>query len=251
MENRWTAVELAAVQRAYRRYSRHYDRLFGRVFDAGRRRAVAHASTPPRTRILEVGVGTGLSLPYYPPTCRVVGVDVSADMLEIARRRAADERLGHVEALLQMDAENLDIPDASFDAVVAMYVATVVPDPGRLLAEMARVCVPGGELLLVSHFASEHPVLRAAESAFSPLASVLGFRPSLPLEAVPEPAGVERVAVEPVNALGFCKVVRYRRTATTRVSSASPLDSRAGARRNGAARLAHDGAPDAALAPRS
>lgn len=203
---------MIAVQRAYRRYARHYDRLFGRVFEEGRRRAVDVASRPPRTRILEVGVGTGLSLPYYPASCRVVGVDVSAEMLAVARRRAAAGGLAHVEALLQMDAEALDLPDASFDAVVAMYVATVVPDPGRLLAEMARVCAPGGELLVVSHFASEHPVLRAAESVFAPLSSVLGFRPALPLEDVPEPAGVERLAVEPVNALGFCKVVRYRRT---------------------------------------
>jgi phosphatidylethanolamine/phosphatidyl-N-methylethanolamine N-methyltransferase len=206
-------VDLASVQRAYKRYARHYDLLWGSIFDAGRRLSVRCVSGGGGRRILEVGVGTGLSLRYYPRDCRVVGVDVSRDMLEVARARAASERLHHVEALLEMDAEQLDVPDASFDAVVAMYVATVVPDPARLLSEMCRVCVPGGDLVLVSHFAPERGPMRAVESALSPFSRVLGFRTAFTLDALRVPREVERVAVHPVNFLGFSKVVHYRRTA--------------------------------------
>lgn len=206
-------MDLDSVQRAYRRYAPHYDRLFGRVFAAGRREAVRVAGAGAARRVLEVGVGTGLSLPLYPATCRVVGVDVSADMLAVARRRSAALGLRHVEALLEMNAEALELPDASFDAVVAMYVATVVPDPGRLLAEMARVCAPGGDLVLVSHFSSERPVLRALENALSPVSRFVGFRTGLPLDAVPQPAGVRRVAVRRINPLGLWRIVHLRRVA--------------------------------------
>jgi phosphatidylethanolamine/phosphatidyl-N-methylethanolamine N-methyltransferase len=206
-------VDLAAVQRVYQRYAPHYDRLYGALFESGRRRTVRYAARSGGRRILEVGVGTGLSLPYYPEGTRVVGVDVCPEMLAVARRRALVERLSTVEALLEMNAEELALPDASFDAVVAMYVATVVPDPARLLAEMARVCVPGGDVIVVNHFSSDHPLVRVAERALAPLAAVLGFHTAFPLDALSEPDGVERVSVEPVNALGLWKIVQYRRTA--------------------------------------
>ncbi len=204
-------VNLPSVQRVYEWYAPFYDRLFGALFDAGRRRAVDYAVGSGRRRILEVGVGTGLSLPYYPPGCRVVGIDVCGAMLDVARRRADDEKLATVEALLEMDAEQLAFPDGSFDAIVAMYVATVVPHPARLLAEMARVCVPGGPVIIVNHFESDQPLMRFAERALTPLSSVVGFRTAYPLQSLPAPPELERVSVERVNALGLWKIVRYRR----------------------------------------
>jgi phosphatidylethanolamine/phosphatidyl-N-methylethanolamine N-methyltransferase len=209
-------VDLQAVQRAYQRYAPHYDRMFGLLFDAGRRRAVRYATRSGGGRILEVGVGTGLSLPLYPKGSRVVGIDLCPEMLEVARRRARDEHLSTVEALLEMDAEHLSFPDASFDAVVAMYVATVAPNPARVLSEMARVCVPGGPVIVVNHFASEHPLLRMAERALTPLSKLVGFRTALPLDALPQPDGLERLVVEPVNALGLWKIVQYRRRGAAR-----------------------------------
>jgi phosphatidylethanolamine/phosphatidyl-N-methylethanolamine N-methyltransferase len=115
-----------------------------------------------------------------------------------------------------MDAEHLSFPDASFDAVVAMYVATVAPNPARVLSEMARVCVPGGPVIVVNHFASQHPLLRAAERALTPLSKLVGFRTALPLEALPQPEALERLLVEPVNALGLWKIVHYRRRAVAK-----------------------------------
>lgn len=215
-------VNLPTVQRVYERYAPHYDRLFGALFDAGRRRAVEHAVGSGGRRILEVGVGTGLSLPYYPADCRVVGIDVCHAMLAVARERAASDRLQTVEALLEMDAEQLAFADGSFDAIVAMYVATVVPNPARLFAEMARVCAPGGSVIIVNHFASDNPLMRFAERAVAPLSSFVGFRTAYPLESLPAPADMERLSVERVNALGLWKIVRYQRKGLAAASRARP-----------------------------
>jgi phosphatidylethanolamine/phosphatidyl-N-methylethanolamine N-methyltransferase len=205
-------VNLPSVQRVYEWYAPYYDRLFGALFDAGRRRAVEYAVGEGGRRILEVGVGTGLSLPYYPAGCQVVGIDVCRAMLQVARDRAATDQLATVEGLVEMDAEQLAFPDASFDAIVAMYVATVVPSPSRLLSEMARVCAPGGSIILVNHFESDRLLLRLAERALAPLSSIVGFRTAYPLESLPAPPELERLSVEGVNALGLWKIVRYQRS---------------------------------------
>lgn len=203
-------MNLEAIQKTYRRYAGVYDALFGSLFEPGRRRAVESINTRPGQRILEVGVGTGLSLPVYRRDARVTGIDVSPDMLAKARERVAQQGLTHVEALLEMDAEAMSFPSHSFDSVVAMYVASVVPDPKRLLAEMKRVCVPGGEVVVVNHFASDHPVLRQVERAVAPLSSTMGFRPDLELPSLQRMAGMDVVDVQEINAFGYWKMVRFR-----------------------------------------
>jgi phosphatidylethanolamine/phosphatidyl-N-methylethanolamine N-methyltransferase len=205
-------MNLEAIQKTYRRYAGVYDALFGSLFEPGRRRAVESINTRPGQRILEVGVGTGLSLPVYRRDARVTGIDVSPDMLAKARERVAQQGLAHVEALLEMDAEAMSFPNHSFDSVVAMYVASVVPDPKRLLAEMKRVCVPGGEVVVVNHFASDHPVLRHVERAVAPLSSTMGFRPDLELPSLQRMAGMDVVDVQEINAFGYWKMVRFRST---------------------------------------
>src|SRR6516164_8600942 len=137
-----TIMDLQDTLKTYRAFSGTYDVVFGPVFHIGRKEAVGAANTRPGQRILEVGVGTGLSLPFFRKDSRVTGIDVSEEMLAKARRRAERLRLSHVEGLHLMDAENLEFPDSSFDAVLGLYVASVVPDPARFAAEMRRVCIP-------------------------------------------------------------------------------------------------------------
>jgi len=203
-------VDAAHVKSAYRRYAAVYDRLFGAVFEPGRKEVVAEVNTRSGQRILEVGVGTGLSLGHYRPDAHVHGIDISGDMLERARQRVARLGMAHVEALLEMDAQSMSYADDSFDAVVGMYVASVVPDPAQMLAEMRRVCVPGGDILIVNHFSSENPALRAFEKALSPFASQIGFHPDFDLNELLSLAAIEVVEIKPVNLVGYWKLVRLR-----------------------------------------
>ena len=157
-------MHLQTVKAAYRRYARVYDALFGPVLQPGRKAVVKALGCRPGERVLEVGVGTGLSLPLYPPHTRVTGIDVSTEMLDKARARVENRKLTNVEALLEMNAEEMTFPDASFDKVVAMYVVSVVERPARLLEELHRVCRPEGEIFIVNHARSENPILGTLET---------------------------------------------------------------------------------------
>lgn len=203
-------MDLDSIRTAYRRYANHYDRIFGPVFNPGRKLALQTLDLEPGQRVLEVGVGTGLSLPYYPKDVRVVGIDISPEMLDKARDRVEVQGLSQVEDLLVMDAENLEFQDGSFDAVVAMYVASVVPHPDRLVDEMRRVCVPGGDILIINHFTSRNPVLRGLERGLRPLSRMLGFRPDMDLDSLPEMDDFQRVGVRNANIFGYWKLVHYR-----------------------------------------
>src|SRR5215510_5604721 len=142
-------IDKTSVERAYARWAPVYDLVFGAVFDAGRRasiEAAEQACGPTGGRILEVGVGTGISLPEYARRNRLVGVDYSEPMLRKAHERVIEHKLTNVETLAVMDAKHLGFPDASFDVVVAQYVITAVPDPEATLDEFARVLKPGGEI---------------------------------------------------------------------------------------------------------
>jgi phosphatidylethanolamine/phosphatidyl-N-methylethanolamine N-methyltransferase len=199
-----------SIKSAYRRYARIYDRVFGPIFAPGRDMAIDMLAPQSGKRILEVGVGTGLSLPHYEDDTRIVGIDISTDMLDIARRRVSEQNLDHVEDLLEMDAENLSFEDDSFDAVIAMYVASVVPNPERLMAEMARVCKPVGDLMVINHFASENVILRGLERGLTPLSNFVGFRPSMDLSELPCPTGFEQIGIHRANLMGYWKLVHYR-----------------------------------------
>ena len=156
-------MDIRAIEQAYRRYARFYDVCFGAVFQPGRRAIVDRMDCGPGETILEVGVGTGLSLPLYPRDVSVVGIDISRHMLDQARVRQARCGRDNVAELMVMDAENMAFGDDSFDKVVAMYVASVVPDPRRLVDEMRRVCKSGGQIFMVNHFHSSNPVLGGFE----------------------------------------------------------------------------------------
>jgi phosphatidylethanolamine/phosphatidyl-N-methylethanolamine N-methyltransferase len=163
------------VAEAYGRWAPVYDIVFGPVFRQGRR-AAAKAADGIGGRILEVGVGTGLSLSDYGKGTRIVGVDISEPMLEKARKRVQAQRLTNVEALEVMDAENLAVPDASFDVVVAQYVVTAIPNPEKALDEFVRVVRPGGEIILTTRIGAETGLRGTLEKWLMPLTTRLGFR---------------------------------------------------------------------------
>jgi phosphatidylethanolamine/phosphatidyl-N-methylethanolamine N-methyltransferase len=200
-------VTSASVQKAYRRYARYYDLVFGLIFHPGRKTAIEHLHIEPGHRILEVGVGTGLSLGIYPEDVRVVGIDLSQDMLKRAQRKVEEEKLTNVEALMQMDAQEMEFKDSSFDSVVAMYVASVVPDPRKLVDEIRRVCKPGGTIVFLNHFQNKNPVIRRAEAVIQPLAKYLGFHPDFPMEEFLEQTGFQVRTAIPVNLLDYWTVL--------------------------------------------
>ena len=171
------------VADAYARWAPVYDMVFTAVMKPGRRAAAAVINKR-GGRVLDVGVGTGLELPMFASHVRVTGIDLSEPMLEIARKRVKDKGIGNVEALIAMDAMNIAFPDAAFDAAVAPYVLTTVPDPGRLLDEMIRVVKPGGEIVLVNHIGAERGPVAAVEKWLGKRAASLGWRPEFPWSVV-------------------------------------------------------------------
>jgi phosphatidylethanolamine/phosphatidyl-N-methylethanolamine N-methyltransferase len=169
------SLDKETITKAYARWAPVYDLVFGAVFERGRMAAI-EAAERIGGRILEVGVGTGISLPDYSRANRICGVDISEPMLVKARERVSELGLTHVEGLWVMDAEHLAFPDASFDVVVAQYVITTVPNPEATLDEFARVLKPGGEIVLVSRVGAEAGMRRALEKWFAPAARKLGWR---------------------------------------------------------------------------
>lgn len=200
-------MRIEAVKAAYRRYANVYDAVFGPVLQPGRKAVIDALGCKPGERVLEVGVGTGLSLPMYPPSVRITGIDLSSEMLERARARVARRRLGNVEGLLEMDAEKMDFADASFDKVVAMYVVSVTDRPAQLLHELQRVCRPGGDIFIVNHVRSDNPLVGAVEKSLARFANQLGFHPDFELKSLVN--GSYRV--EHVSSINFFwKVMRLR-----------------------------------------
>ncbi len=177
-------LDADAVRAAYRRWAGVYDAVFGGISALGRRRAVAAVNRLPGKTVLEMGVGTGLALPQYTPDKRITGIDLSAEMLARARARVQRLRLANVEGLCEMDAEATGFADASFDIAVAMFVASVVPNPRHLVAEMRRVVRPGGSLLFVNHFAARGGPRWWLEWAMAPASRALGWHPDFAMDAL-------------------------------------------------------------------
>jgi phosphatidylethanolamine/phosphatidyl-N-methylethanolamine N-methyltransferase len=201
-------MDLRDTVRTYRLFSGSYDIVFGPVFHPGRKEAVRIANDRPGQRILEAGVGTGLSLPYFRADSQITGIDISAEMLEKARRRVTRQGLAHVAALHVMDAEHLDFDDNSFDAVLALYVASVVPSPARFAAELRRVCIPGGTIVLVNHFTSEQWALRFMEKRLAHLARHIGFHADFPLDTFLHESALAVREIRPSNLFGYWRLLR-------------------------------------------
>ncbi|MBK8771206.1 MAG: methyltransferase domain-containing protein [Rhizobiales bacterium] len=203
------ALNATDVQKAYRRWAPFYDQTFGKLVEAGVQQTVARANQF-KGRLLEVGVGTGLALPHYAPHLSVTGIDVSADMLAKARQRVGEESLSNIESLLEMDATALTLEDASFDVAAAMYVITVVPDPARVMHEMARVVKPGGTVLVASHFSTQG-ITGVIERGLAKQAPRLGWRPEFPIDTVLVSDKLRLVSLQPIKPLGFFTLLEFRR----------------------------------------
>jgi len=176
-------MDTTSVRDAYRRWAPIYDLTFGKIAEAGRKNAVQIINRR-RGRVLEVGVGTGLSLPCYGSHLTITGIDLSPEMLAKAEDKVDRHNLANVAGLHEMDAGALAFPDESFDTVVAMYVMTVVPVPQRVMRELERVCAAGGEVILVNHFSEDEGVRGFLERKLAPFADLIGWRPVFDIDQV-------------------------------------------------------------------
>lgn len=205
-----------SIKSAYRRWAPVYDHTFGRVAAEGRKHSVEIINQG-KGRVLEVGVGTGLSLPTYGRHIEIVGIDLSPEMLEKARERVSTGSLRNVAGLHEMDASDLKFPDASFDTVVAMYVMTVVPEPEKVMRELARVCRPGGEVIIVNHFSAEQGKpgwegMRGwVERRMAPFADKLGWRPVFDLERVLVCKDLTLIEKRGLRPWGLFTMIRFRK----------------------------------------
>src|SRR6202161_1660172 len=204
----------AMVESAYDRWAPIYDLVFGGVFSKGRQAAIL-ATNSIGGRVLEVGVGTGISLPQYASNLRVFGTDISEAMLRKANARIDDLRLKNIEGLAVMDAEKLEFPDNSFDVVMAQYVVTAVPNPEAALDEFARVLQPGGEIILLSRVSADAGVRRVIEKGLQPVVRQLGFRTDFAWSRYTQwaagAAGMQLVERRPVPPFGHFSLIRFRK----------------------------------------
>lgn len=200
-------MELQAVERSYARWAPIYDRTFGAVTNAGRHRATALLSEMGGS-VLEIGVGTGLALRHYGPKVKVTGVDYSAEMLEKARAKVDADNLANVAALYRMDARELAFPDNSFDHVAAMHVISVVPDPEKVMSEIARVVRPGGSVVIVNHFARTKGAIALAERIAAPLADLLGWHSDFDRSRVLGEASLTLMEERTLPPLGMMTLMR-------------------------------------------
>jgi phosphatidylethanolamine/phosphatidyl-N-methylethanolamine N-methyltransferase len=214
LDDATTDLDQDKVERAYDRWAPIYDLVFGAVFRQGRTAAIAAANRL-GGRVLEVGVGTGISLPGYSSGVRVFGIDISAAMLGEAKKRVDKLRLKNVDGLAVMDAANLEFPDGSFDVVMVQYVLSAVSNPEATMDEFARVLKPGGEIVLLSRVSAESGVRRVIEQGVAPLAHRLGWRTDFGwayfARWAERPHGMQLVERRPIPPLGHFSLIRFRK----------------------------------------
>lgn len=212
-EPREAGPTTALMRKAYARWAPVYDVVYDKLTEPAARDAVEAALAGGR-RILEAGVGTGLSLGYYPKDAEVYGVDLSEDMLKRANRKVARRGLTHVKGLQVMDVCRLGYADASFDAVVAQFLITLVPDPEGALDEFLRVTRPGGMIVLANHFGQDRGTVAKVEEIVAPLCEKIGWSSAFKaarIEAWARSRGVTFLGVRPTFPGGFFKILRMQK----------------------------------------
>jgi phosphatidylethanolamine/phosphatidyl-N-methylethanolamine N-methyltransferase len=215
--SRSTAGSVALVGQIYSAFTPFYDFLCGPLLQLGRTAAIARMGLQPGTRVLEVGVGTALDAALYPADCEVVGIDISAGMLEKARERLRLEQLDHVR-VTRMDAAAMTFPDESFDVVYAPYTISTVPDPVAVAREMRRVCRTGGQIIFLGHFMSRNAVVARLEQLLTGLTERIGFRMNLDLRPLLVQAQLRAISIESVNLPPIWSLVVCRKNVPLKAS---------------------------------
>jgi phosphatidylethanolamine/phosphatidyl-N-methylethanolamine N-methyltransferase len=200
-------LEKRQVQRAYELYAPIYDFIFDWIFAPGRAAAVRQLDLKPTDVTLEVGIGTGLNLPLYPPTARLIGIDLSQEMLDKAVERVQTLAMPNV-TLKVMDATALDFADKEFDKALATYTISAVPDPVAVLREMRRVVKPGGVIVILNHFRSDRRFTAHLEDLVAPVCTRLGWKSNLSMNPLLAAVGLTPQQVTKVNLLNGWRLVR-------------------------------------------
>ena len=191
MISRKSRVNPRYMEKLYSFYCPFYDWIFGKLLGPGRRQSFKYLSRRPNQRILEIGVGPGSTLEFYPPKTELVGIDISTAMIEEARKKAANLNGGSRFHLQVMDAANLQFPDDHFDVVMAAYVITTVQDPHRVCREILRVVKPGGQIIAVNHTRSQNGSLWSRiEDVVAPVCCAIGFTTDLDVIKVMKDVGI-------------------------------------------------------------
>lgn len=216
-------MDIEAVKVSYARWAPIYDRTFGAATQVGRRRVVDYINRTGGPEVLEVGVGTGMALPHYRPGLRVTGIDFSDEMLGKARKKVRERHLDHVVALRQMDARDLRFPDNSFDTVAAMHIVSVVPEPERVIAEMARVCKPRGRIVISNHFARESGFLGLVSKLSAPLANLIGWHSDFEIAKVLGEPSLKVIAQDRLPPLGMMTFLVMEKSEAEAVAAGKEL----------------------------
>ena len=194
------------IKKIYARYSRFYDAIFSRWFYPRQQHVIRSLGIAPGQRVLDVGVGTGLSLSLYPRHAQVIGVDLSRAMLCEAQKKVREQQLEQV-TLMEMDAGHLAFPENTFDYVIAAFVISVVPDPIRFIAEVKRVSKANGQIILINHFQSDNKLMARLEKWVSPLCTKIGWHSDLALDYVVQQANLQIDRIYSLNKVDLWKVI--------------------------------------------
>ena len=201
------ALEKRQVERAYELLAPVYDFIFDWIFAPGRQAAILHLGLRPNDTVLEVGIGTGLNLPLYPPSCRLTGIDLSGEMLDKAVERAQKLAMPGV-VLKVMDATSMDFAENEFDKALATYTISAVPDPVAVLREMRRVVKPGGSIVILNHFRSERKLPGHLEDLVAPVCTRLGWKSNLPMTPLLNEVGLTPELIVKVNMFNGWRLVK-------------------------------------------
>ncbi|MED5579925.1 MAG: methyltransferase domain-containing protein [Nitrospinota bacterium] len=194
------------TEKIYDRWGKFYDIVFKKIFNEGRSVGVELLQLESDERLLEVGVGTGLSLPLYPNSSEIVGIDISSKMLEKAREKIKKLDMDNIQ-LSVMNAEEMDFPDNTFDCVTACYVVSAAPDPQKIVSEICRVCKPDGRIVFINHFKSQNFLLAKFEELINGACKKIGWETTLDLEPLLKSNNLTSVAQERVNVFNYWKAV--------------------------------------------
>ena len=206
---RQTSRKEAHESEIYSKYASLYDRTFGKIFYKRIQHVIASLNIPAGAKVLELGVGTGTSFPAYTDHCEVTGIDLAPEMLAEAREKIRKNDWSHLQ-VMQMDALHLDFPNDSFDYVTAFHTVSVVPDPVQMLLEAKRVCRPGGQIVIINHFASDLPIIGSLTEALDPLTRHLGWRTNLRLDDFLETTDLSVEEVYKLSKSSLYTVIRGR-----------------------------------------